>query len=388
MFRINDVIRFDEASERFLSLIKFTRRWFADQSTNPEDELRPPQNVTAVILSHYMEYLNDANYFVGLFSTRTEKWVGKYDFAAMQSHMNQSNSRSSPDGFTIESPSGSENTCSDSGVFLHLNNHHPVSSSSSQNQQQLSSQSNAHVHVSPVCSNSLNDHNGSQIRANGSISSSETRSQVPHDAAASAAATTITSSSLPQQETETTQVCHEMHDQPNHHHHLLHHNSHPAAPHPHYDSDIMSLELDEVSRMISPFLSTLLSKLRSMLENDVYTNLRVTGMIARLASYPTPILRSFLLSPVLIMDNKVSSLFHIMSSVAAEAEIRSKSIPDFDQRLAKAHSLFIARDEALSHSDSNFIRYFSDHYSDSIHDRRISVESVHSENREYTFCNK
>lgn len=376
MYRIDDVLRFDEASERFLSLIRLTKGPHLSQSTNTDPEVvrgsfsHRFQNTTAILLNHYMEYLNDANHFVHWFTTSCDKWQGRYDFKSMQSCVNHSNSRSSPvDGFTVESPSGSENTCSDSGVFLHLNNN-----TSHHQQQLLPTTAGAHNHQSnhhsPVIANSMNEGNNSssisQPRANGSSSGSSmtvpsnhilVTSQVPQDA-----------SSLPPE--SDTPVCHELHDHQQHHHHQQHH-----------ESDVMSFELDEVSRMIGPFLSTLLSKLRSMLQNDVYTNLRVTGMISRLASYPIPILRSFLLSPILMMDSKVSSLFDILSMIASEAEVRCKAIPDFEQRLIKAHSLFIAREEALFHSDSNFIRYFSDHYSDSIHDRRISTESLHSENR-------
>uniref|UniRef100_A0A3B4XA20 Protein FAM160A1-like n=1 Tax=Seriola lalandi dorsalis TaxID=1841481 RepID=A0A3B4XA20_SERLL len=45
-----------------------------------------------------------------------------------------------------------------------------------------------------------------------------------------------------------------------------------------------------------PFISVLLSRLENLLENSIAVNLLVTGILAQLASYPQPLLRSFLLS--------------------------------------------------------------------------------------------
>lgn len=45
-----------------------------------------------------------------------------------------------------------------------------------------------------------------------------------------------------------------------------------------------------------PFISVLLSRLENLLENSIAVNLLVTGILAQLASYPQPLLRSFLFS--------------------------------------------------------------------------------------------
>lgn len=65
---------------------------------------------------------------------------------------------------------------------------------------------------------------------------------------------------------------------------------------------------------IGPFLSILLTRLEMMMQNDVYTNLHLTGLISRLACYPQPLLRSFLLNPSLVFQPTVRSLFQVTIS--------------------------------------------------------------------------
>lgn len=65
---------------------------------------------------------------------------------------------------------------------------------------------------------------------------------------------------------------------------------------------------------IGPFLSILLTRLEMMMQNDVYTNLHLTGLISRLACYPQPLLRSFLLNPSLVFQPTVRSLFQVSTS--------------------------------------------------------------------------
>lgn len=64
---------------------------------------------------------------------------------------------------------------------------------------------------------------------------------------------------------------------------------------------------------IGPFLSILLTRLEMMMQNDVYTNLHLTGLISRLACYPQPLLKSFLLNPSLVFQPTVRSLFQVTS---------------------------------------------------------------------------
>lgn len=65
---------------------------------------------------------------------------------------------------------------------------------------------------------------------------------------------------------------------------------------------------------IGPFLGILLARLEMMPQNDVYTNLQLTALIGRLALYPQPLLRSFLLSHSLVFQPSVRSLFQVRES--------------------------------------------------------------------------
>jgi len=60
-----------------------------------------------------------------------------------------------------------------------------------------------------------------------------------------------------------------------------------------------------------PLLAITLEKLSNMLENDVYVNLRLTGLISRLATYPLPILRAFLLCPWIVLQPSITSLYQV-----------------------------------------------------------------------------
>ena len=60
-----------------------------------------------------------------------------------------------------------------------------------------------------------------------------------------------------------------------------------------------------------PLLTALLSKLDSMMQNSLPVNLILTGLLARLATYPQPLLRSFLLSHNLVFQPTVKSLLQV-----------------------------------------------------------------------------
>uniref|UniRef100_A0A1B6LZW6 FHF complex subunit HOOK-interacting protein C-terminal domain-containing protein n=1 Tax=Graphocephala atropunctata TaxID=36148 RepID=A0A1B6LZW6_9HEMI len=71
---------------------------------------------------------------------------------------------------------------------------------------------------------------------------------------------------------------------------------------------------------IGPFLDMLLSKLEGMLSHDLYTNLRLTGLISRLAVYPQPLLHSLLLDHSLVFQPSIRSLFQVLGSLKQRIE--------------------------------------------------------------------
>ncbi len=49
-----------------------------------------------------------------------------------------------------------------------------------------------------------------------------------------------------------------------------------------------------------------------MLQNSLYVNLLLTGIISRLAQYSQPLLRSLLLNHSLVLETNVKSLFQVI----------------------------------------------------------------------------
>lgn len=60
-----------------------------------------------------------------------------------------------------------------------------------------------------------------------------------------------------------------------------------------------------------PFLAILLAKLENMLQNSLYVNFLLTGLLAQLACYPQPLLRSFLLNTNMVFQPSVKSLLQV-----------------------------------------------------------------------------
>lgn len=55
----------------------------------------------------------------------------------------------------------------------------------------------------------------------------------------------------------------------------------------------------------------LLSRVENMLSNSLHVNLLLTGILAQLAAFPQPLLRSFLLNTNLVFQPSVRSLFQV-----------------------------------------------------------------------------
>ena len=62
---------------------------------------------------------------------------------------------------------------------------------------------------------------------------------------------------------------------------------------------------------LGPFITTLFQKVERMPQNSFYVNLILTGVVSRLALYPQPLLRSFLLNYNMVLKPGVRSLFQV-----------------------------------------------------------------------------
>ncbi|XP_015136425.1 FHF complex subunit HOOK interacting protein 1B isoform X1 [Gallus gallus] len=92
-----------------------------------------------------------------------------------------------------------------------------------------------------------------------------------------------------------------------------------------------------------PFMTVLFGKLENMLHNSLYVNFLLTGLVAQLACYPQPLLRSFLLNTNMVFQPSVKSLLQVLGSVKNKIESFAASQEDFPMLLFKAKKYLIAR---------------------------------------------
>ncbi|XP_041662584.1 FTS and Hook-interacting protein homolog [Cheilinus undulatus] len=92
-----------------------------------------------------------------------------------------------------------------------------------------------------------------------------------------------------------------------------------------------------------PFIMVLFSKLENMLQNSLYVNILLTGIVAQLACYPQPLLRSFLLNTNMVFQPSVKSLIQVLGSVKNRIEAFAASHEDFPAMLKKAQQYLVAR---------------------------------------------
>ncbi|XP_069737789.1 FHF complex subunit HOOK-interacting protein 1B-like [Phaenicophaeus curvirostris] len=92
-----------------------------------------------------------------------------------------------------------------------------------------------------------------------------------------------------------------------------------------------------------PFLAALLGKLENLPHNSLYVNFLLTGLVAQLATYPQPLLRSFLLNTNMVFQPSVKSLLQVLGSVKNKIESFAATQEDFPVLLFKAKKFLIAR---------------------------------------------
>ncbi|XP_063166062.1 FHF complex subunit HOOK-interacting protein 1A isoform X1 [Candoia aspera] len=96
-----------------------------------------------------------------------------------------------------------------------------------------------------------------------------------------------------------------------------------------------------------PFISVVLSKLENMLENSLHLNLLLIGIITHLASYPQPLLRSFLLNTNMVFQPSVRSLYQVLASIKNKIEQFASIEKDFPALLIQAQKYLLLRVDAL-----------------------------------------
>lgn len=116
------------------------------------------------------------------------------------------------------------------------------------------------------------------------------------------------------------------------------------------DSDVSSSGLEVslhetyTTDCLGPFLNALFDRIECMIENNIYVNLLLTSLVTRLACYPQPLLRSFLLNANLVIQPGVRSLSQILSYISTSADQFVSQLDDYKLLIVKARQNLIRRE--------------------------------------------
>lgn len=110
-----------------------------------------------------------------------------------------------------------------------------------------------------------------------------------------------------------------------------------------------------------PFVSVLLSRLENMLSNSLHVNLLLTGILAQLAAYPQPLLRSFLLNTNLVFQPTVRSLYQVLAIVKNQIEEQAVRRKDFPELITAAQHWLLARETTFMATEKNSSRGSNHH---------------------------
>lgn len=122
----------------------------------------------------------------------------------------------------------------------------------------------------------------------------------------------------------------------------------PCEEH-HFDK---KAQFNQEAQFIGPFLSNLFNKLENFLNNDIDTNLQLTGLVSRLLTYPQPILRSFFFNDSLHIHPKVRTIWKILPKLKYRLEKALEKIENYDQLIESAREYFENREKMLLSDES------------------------------------
>ncbi|XP_039759985.1 UPF0518 protein GJ17503 isoform X2 [Pararge aegeria] len=104
--------------------------------------------------------------------------------------------------------------------------------------------------------------------------------------------------------------------------------------------------------MISPLLTCVLKKVANFLQADLATTCRVSSLVCKLASFPTPLLTSLLLCPGVVLQPNVPSLFQILTRLKEEVDQLTDGLANNSELVDKARVFLIQREMTLVKSRS------------------------------------
>ena len=110
---------------------------------------------------------------------------------------------------------------------------------------------------------------------------------------------------------------------------------------------------NQETHLIGSFLSNLFNKLENYLNNDIYTNLQLTGLVSRLLIYPQPILRSFFFNDTLHIHSKVRTIWKILPKLKYKLEKSLEKIDNYDELIESAKEYFENREKILLNDEND-----------------------------------
>ncbi|XP_068619966.1 FHIP family protein GH13096-like isoform X2 [Battus philenor] len=99
--------------------------------------------------------------------------------------------------------------------------------------------------------------------------------------------------------------------------------------------------------IIGPLLSCLLRKAAALLESELVVNCRVTSILSKLISLPTPLLASLLVCPGFMLQPNVPSLYQILHKLKEEVDELTSGLENKDELVDKARVFLVQREMSL-----------------------------------------
>jgi hypothetical protein len=128
---------------------------------------------------------------------------------------------------------------------------------------------------------------------------------------------------------------------------------------------------------VGPLLSAILSRLELMVQNPLYVNLQLTGLLSRLACFQQPLLKSILLSHSLVFQPSIKSLLQVLTVVRHRLDSYLLTVSDYESLLQQANQYLLWRDEVSQSESDTAILYRRDSSVQSLHptgaDRKKSL---------------
>ncbi|XP_033631661.1 FTS and Hook-interacting protein-like isoform X1 [Asterias rubens] len=97
-----------------------------------------------------------------------------------------------------------------------------------------------------------------------------------------------------------------------------------------------------------PFMDAIFARLDTMMQNSFYVNLLLTGIVARLAYYPQPLIRSYLLNTSMVFQPSVRSLIQVLTTIRNNLDAYAATIPEFENLLVRAKEYLFMREDGDS----------------------------------------